>query len=146
MTALTISALQRLRAEHGLKALRYCGVSVVNVSSGLTVLAVCHAVLGWAAVGANLAAWMVSTVPAYLLSRAWVWRQSGPHRLAGEVLTFWVLALVGLGLSSLVVGIVEHYTQRTLLVVAGNLCAYGTVWVAKYLFLDQVMWRGSAGD
>ena len=143
VTASPTSTLQRLRAEHGLKALRYCGVSVVNVTVAVSVLTICHAVLGWPAIGANLAAWMVSTVPAYLLSRAWVWRRSGRHRLGGEVLTFWIMALVGLGLSSLVVAAVEHFTQRTLLVVAGNLAAYGAVWVAKYLFLDQVMWPRS---
>ena len=140
---MSIHGLRRLKAEHGLKALRYCGVSVVNVSVGVGVLAVCHAVLAWPAVGANLAAWMVSTVPAYLLSRAWVWQRSGPHRLGGEVLTFWIMALVGLVLSSLAVAVVEHYTERTVLVAAGNLGAYGTVWVAKYVFLDQVMWPRS---
>ena len=140
-----MSTLQRLRAEHGRKALRYCGVSAVNVTVGVVVLAVCHAVLGWPAIGANVAAWMVGTVPAYLLSRAWVWQRSGPHRLGGEVITFWIMALVGLGLSSLTVAIVGHFTERTVLVVAGNLGAYGIVWVGKYLFLDQVMWP-RAGD
>lgn len=146
MTGAPTSALQRLRDEHGLKALRYCGVSVVNVTVGLSVLAVCHGVLGWPAVGANLAAWMVGTAPAYLLSRAWVWRRSGPHRLGGEVLTFWVMALVGLALSSLAVAVIEHFTQRTLLVVAGNLVAYGSVWVAKYVFLDRVLWPRAGDD
>ena len=145
MTVTPTSAMQRLRAEHGLKALRYCGVSVVNVTVGLSVLAIGHGVLGWPAIGANLAAWMVGTAPAYLLSRAWVWQRSGPHRLGGEVLTFWVMALVGLALSSLVVAVIEHFTQRTLLVVAGNLAAYGSVWAAKYVFLDRVMWPRS-GD
>ena len=143
VSASPISTLQRLRAEHGLKALRYCGVSVVNVSVGVSVLAICHGLLGWPAVGANLAAWMVSTVPAYLLSRAWVWRRSGPHRLAGEVLTFWVMALIGLLLSSAAVWAVEEFTSETVFVVAGNLTAYGTVWVAKYVFLDRVMWPRS---
>ena len=146
MTATPTSALQRLRDEHGLRALRYCGVSVVNVTVGIGVLVICHGVLGWPAVGANLAAWMVGTAPAYLLSRAWVWQRSGPHRLGGEVLTFWIMALVGLVLSSLTVTIIEHFTQRTLLVVAGNLGAYGTVWVAKYVFLDRVMWPRAGGD
>ncbi len=146
MTATPTSAVQRLRAEHGLKALRYCGVSVVNVTVGLSVLAVGHGVLGWPAVGANLAAWMVGTAPAYLLSRAWVWQRSGPHRLGGEVLTFWIMALVGLVLSSLAVAAIEHFTQRTLLVVAGNLGVYGSLWAAKYVFLDRVMWpRGGDG-
>ena len=140
VTAAPVSTLRRLRAEHGLKALRYCGVSVVNVTLGLTVLAICHGVLGWPAVGANLAAWLVGTAPAYLLSRAWVWQRSGPHRLGGEVLTFWIMALVGLVLSSVAVAIIERIADRTVLVAAGNFCAYGTVWVAKYIFLDRVMW------
>ena len=146
MTTTPTSALRRLRVEHGPKALRYCGVSVVNVAVGLSVLAICHGVLGWPAVGANLAAWMVGTAPAYLLSRAWVWQRSGPHRLGGEVLTFWVMALVGLALSSLAVAVIEHFTQRTLLVVAGNLAAYGSVWVAKYVFLDRVLWPRAGDD
>ncbi len=140
MTATPTSTLRRLLAEHGLKALRYCGVSVVNVTVGLSVLAVCHGALGWPAVVANLAAWIVGTAPAYLLSRAWVWQRSGPHRLGGEILTFWVMALVGLALSSLVVAIIEHLADRTVLVLAGNFGAYGSVWVAKYIFLDRVMW------
>ena len=135
-----MSVLQRLRAEHGLKALRYCGVSAVNVTVAVSVLSICHGLLGWPAVGANLAAWMVSTVPAYVLSRAWVWQRSGPHRLGGEVLTFWIVALVGLVLSSIAVRTVEEFTSETVFVVFGNLAAYGTVWVAKYVFLDRVMW------
>ncbi len=146
MTATPTSSLKRLRAEHGLKALRYCGVSIVNVTVGIGVLGVCHGVLGWPAVVANLAAWTVGTAPAYLLSRAWVWQRSGPHRLGGEVLTFWIMALVGLALSSLAVAIIEHLADRTLLVLAGNFGAYGSVWVAKYIFLDQVMWPRSARD
>ena len=141
MTTLATPTLRRLRALHGPKALRYCAVSVVNVAVGVMVLAVGHGVLGWSALGSNLAAWLVSTMPAYLLSRAWVWGRTGRHRLGGEVVAFWGMALVGLALSSLAVRIVEHFTQLTVLVVAGNLSAYGVVWVAKYLFLDRVMWR-----
>lgn len=139
--------LARLREEHGAKALRYCGVSVVNVLTGVSVLAFCHAVLGWPATAANVTAWMVSTVPAYLLSRAWVWQQSGSHRLSGEVLPFWVLALIGLVFSTAVVGLVERHTEMTIFILAGNLAAYGVVWIAKYLVLDRLMWRHQpAGD
>jgi len=146
VTAAPTSSLQRLRAEHGLKALRYCGVSIVNVTVGLSVLAVCHGVLGWPAVGANLAAWMVGTGPAYLLSRAWVWQRSGPHRLGGEVVTFWIMALAGLALSSSAVAIIELLADSTVLVLAANLGAYGSVWVAKYIFLDRVMWPRLSKD
>jgi len=131
---------QKLSAEHGLKALRYCAVSVVNVGIGSSVLAICHGVLGWSAIVANLAAWLLGTAPAYLMSRAWVWQRSGPHDLGGEVLTFWVMALVGLAVSSLAVLIIERLTDATLLLVAGSLAAYGIVWVARYIFLDRVLW------
>ena len=141
-----MSTLQRLRAEHGLKALRYCGVSAVNVTVGVGVLAVCHGLLGWPAIVANVSAWLVGTLPAYLLSRAWVWKRGGHHRLGGEVITFWVMALVGLVLSSLTVAIIERFTERTVLVLVGNLGAYGIVWVGKYVFLDQIMWPGTRAE
>ncbi|MCY4068799.1 MAG: GtrA family protein [Acidimicrobiaceae bacterium] len=134
------AALRRLRSEHGLKALRYCAVSAVNVGIGSGVLAICHGLLDWPAVSANLAAWLVGTAPAYVMSRAWVWQRRGPHRLGGEVLTFWVLALVGLAVSSLAVATVERLADATPLVVAASLAAYGIVWVARYIFLDQVLW------
>ena len=121
-------------------------MSIVNVTVGLSVLAVCHGVLGWPAVGANLAAWMVGTGPAYLLSRAWVWQRSGPHRLGGEVVTFWIMALAGLALSSSAVAIIELLADSTVLVLAANLGAYGSVWVAKYIFLDRVMWPRLSKD
>lgn len=133
--------LRRLFSEHGQRALRYCAVSVVNVAVGGSALAVGHAVFGWHALAANLFSWIVSTSPAYLLSRAWVWNRSGAHRLGGEVIPFWIMALMGLVLSSCAVALAGHFTDRTVFVLAGNVSAYATIWVARYLFLDQVLWR-----
>jgi putative flippase GtrA len=131
----------RLIDDHGTKALRYCGVSAINVIIGVGTLAFCHAVLGWDEVPANVIAWVVSTGPAYLLSRRWVWQQSGYHSIHREVLPFWIIALVGLGFSTLVVGIAGEYTHKTFWILVANLSAYGVVWVAKYVILDRVMWR-----
>ncbi len=131
----------RLIEQHWRKALRYCGVSVVNVGTGLSTLAVCLTVFDMMPVAANLTAWMVSTIPAYLLSRYWVWRQYGSHSMKAEILPFWILALVGLVLSSTAIGIAGALTDNTLILLAVNLTAYGIVWVAKYLVLDNLMWR-----
>ena len=65
-----IPDLRRLLASHALKSLRYCGVSAVNVAISSSVLWTCHAILEWSAVVSNIAAWMVATGPAYLMSRA----------------------------------------------------------------------------
>lgn len=136
--------VRRLVEDHGVKALRYCGVSVVNVVTGMGTLAVCHAVFGLAAVAANLTAWAVSTVPAYLLSRHWVWEQSGDHRVGGEILPFWLLALFGLVTSSLAVAAVASRTDATVWILTGSLGAYGFVWVVKYLVLDRLLWPATA--
>jgi len=134
------SALMRVLEEHGAKLLRYCGVSAVNVLTGMSTLAFCHAVLGWSPVESSISAWAVSTIPAYLLSRHWVWQQSGSHSVSAEIMPFWILALAGLAFSTLVVGLVGTVTDSTPMILLGNLGAYGVVWVVKYLVIDNLMW------
>jgi putative flippase GtrA len=132
--------------EHGSKALRYCGVSVVNVVTGLGTLTFCLAVLDMSPVTANVVAWLVSTGPAYLLSRYWVWQQTGANSVKSEIVPFWILAFVGLAASTVAVGVAGAYTDKTVIIVAVNLITYGFVWVAKYLVLDNVMWGNRSGD
>jgi len=140
------SALLRVIEEHGARLLRYCGVSAVNVLTGMSTLAFCHAVLGWSPVASSVSAWAVSTIPAYLLSRHWVWQQSGSHSMSAEIMPFWILALAGLAFSTLVVGLVGTVTDSTLVILLGNLGAYGVVWVVKYLVIDNLMWSHEDSD
>ncbi len=140
MSASPASGLLRVVEEHGAKVLRYCGVSVVNVIIGLSTLAFCHDILGWTAVVSSVSAWAVSTIPAYLLSRHWVWQQTGSHSVSAEIMPFWLLALAGLAFSTLVVAIVATATDNTPFLLLGNLGAYGVVWVVKYLVIDNLMW------
>lgn len=127
--------------DHGLKVLRYCGVSAVNVTVGMGTFLFCLTVLDLSPLLANIIAWMVSTGPAYLLSRYWVWEQSGANSVRTEIAPFWILALIGLGFSSVCVTIAGRLTEWEIALLGVQLAAYGVVWVAKYLVLDQVMWR-----
>ena len=126
--------------EHWRKALRYCAVSAVNVVVGLGTLAFALEVLGFHPVVANLTAWMVSTGPAYLLSRYWVWQQAGANSVKAEIVPFWIIAGIGLALSSATIGVLAIITDHTLILLAGAIVAYGLVWVAKYLVLDGLLW------
>lgn len=139
--------LTRFVEEHGMKLLRYCGVSVVNVVTGVGTLFVCLEVFELQRVLSNVIAWMVSTIPAYLLSRYWVWQQSGSNSVKAEIAPFWILALIGLGFSTLCIWIAGFFTENSLLLIAVNIGAYGIVWVAKYLVLDRLMWGpGTRGE
>ncbi|MEM9467841.1 MAG: GtrA family protein [Actinomycetota bacterium] len=137
----TLHPARAFIAEHGAKLLRYCGVSVVNVISGQAVLAFCLAVIDLRAVPSQVIAAMVSAIPAYILSRRWVWKQSGRDSFRTEVLPFWTIALVGLIFAVTSIAIVEQFTENTLALMFTSLAAYGVVWVAKYIILDKVMWR-----
>ena len=139
--------LSSLFEQHGLKLLRYCGVSVVNVILGTGTLLFCLKILDMHEVLANVVAWTVSTGPAYLMSRYWVWEQSGTNSVKSEIAPFWILALIGLSFSTFCIWVAGFHTDNSYVLTAVNFCAYGIVWVAKYIVLDRLMWGpGATGD
>ena len=146
--------LARVIEEYGLKVFRYCGVSVFNVVFGQALLLGFYKVLEWPAAWANVAAVCISAGPAYLLSRKWVWGQTGSHSVRSEVAPFWGLALLGLMLSTVMlaeglglllstvfVGLADARWESGLAVSAANLAAFGFVWVFKFVILEKVMWK-----
>ena len=127
------------RSHHGRKALRYSMVSVVAIACSQAILVTCHAILGWDAVVSNVTAVTVSSVPSYLLNRAWVWGRKGSHDWLREVLPFWVFAFCGLGLSVVVVWLATKWSDATLVISVANLSAFGILWVGRYILLDQLL-------
>ena len=139
-----LSPARDLIAGNGAKLLRYCGVSVVNVLTGMGLLAVCLEVFEMNGVPSQITAAMVSAIPAYILSRRWVWKRKGRDSFRNEVLPFWIMALIGLVFATSAIALVEQFTQTTIVLLGTSLSAYGVVWVAKFLVLDRIMWRHPA--
>lgn len=144
MSSSRVAQLRAIAQEHGARLIRYCGVSVVNVITGVGTLFICLEIIEMQRVLANVTAWAVSTIPAYLLSRYWVWQQSGANSVRSEIAPFWILALVGLGFSTFSIWIAGFATENSYVLIGVNFCAYGVVWVAKYLVLDRMMWGVTA--
>ena len=134
------------RSEHGRKAFKYSMVSVVAVAVSQTILVVCSSLLDWGFVASNVAAVAISSIPSYLLNRAWVWGRTGSHDVLREVVPFWVFAFIGLGFSTLLVSLANRWSDSTLVLMLANLTAFGILWVAKYLVLDQVLFNALVGD
>jgi putative flippase GtrA len=128
-----------LRARHGRQAGRYLVVSVWNTAVHQLTLLVAYSGLGWSGGRSNVAAACVAAVPAYFLTRAWVWKRSGRHSLGREVLPFWLLALAGLVVSTALAQLADALFGRQLLVNLGSLTGYGLVWIGKYVLLDRVL-------
>lgn len=114
-------------------------VSAIAIVVSQTVLVIAHAILDWSPIVSNIVAVGVSSIPSYLLNRAWVWGKTGSHNVFREIVPFWTFAFVGLGLSVLFVWMAAKWSDATIVVSAANLSAFGILWVGRYIILDQLL-------
>lgn len=135
-----------VRAQFERKPVRYSLVSVVAVAVSQVVLVVCNAGLDWAPVPSNLTAVAIGSIPSYALNRAWVWGKRGRNDVWREVVPFWAFAFVGLAFSTLLVYLAARWSDAVLVVNGANLTAFGILWVAKYFFLDSLLFSVPADD
>ena len=119
-------------------AFRYLLVSVLNVVNHQALLALANSGWGWSGGPANVFAAVFAAIPAYLLSRRWVWRTSGAHSLRSEILPFWIISLVGLVVSSLLAEVADRSFGAGLPVALASITGYFLVWVLKFLVLERL--------
>ena len=136
--------LNKLTRGHAERLLRFGSVSVIGVVLTQVLLVVFHGVLGANAWGSNLLAVSLAAWPVFVLNKRWVWGHDHPADVKREIVPFWLFTLLGLAISTVLVLIVDHYTDRTWPVMAANISGFGIVWVAKFLFLDSVVFGAAA--
>ena len=146
-----MARLGELRERYFAKGMRYLVVSAFNVVFGQALLLGFQTVLELEPVTANMLAVSISAVPAYVLSRYWVWGRSGKTKWLTEVAPFWGLGLLGFILSTLAIsGVTAVFDDDppALIVNLTNLCAFGVIWVAKFFILDHWLFadRGDGHD
>ena len=106
---------------------------------------------GWANVAATAAGDVLHRQPSLGAGK------TGRRSLRAEVLPFTILSFTGLAVSTIAVSVVGAWalhqdwpaTARTVLVLAINVGAYGSLWVLQFFLLDRVLFRsppiGEAG-
>jgi len=136
-----------LRSDTGRRSLRYVAMSGVAVVVSQVVLLITYGHLRWNELAAQTAAVVVSTIPAYFMSRMWVWEKGGRSHLWKEVVPFWgisfgqfLISLVGVHFGQ---GVVERLTDdhklRTVGLLTISLGLYGIMWVGKFVLLNRVL-------
>lgn len=129
------------------RLIKFGAVSAVAVVVSQLTLLVTFGLLHWSARPANLAAFVLSTIPAFELNRRWTWRRTGRTHLRREVVPFWVLAFAGLVASDIATRFAERAsedlasrTTRALVIMGASLATYGVLWLVKFTLLDRLVW------
>lgn len=135
------------RTTNGRRFLKYTAVSGISVVVSEAILLIAlHFV---SPVWSNVIAVSVGTIPSYELNRTWVWGKSGKSHLWKEILPFWGMSLLGLAISTIAVYVVQRNfighdadtLGKKLLVFGTNLCAFGVLWIGKFLIINHVLFR-----
>ena len=125
------------------KGLKYSMVSVFNVLFGQSLIVLFQRE-GLEKPVANALAVVISAVPAYYMSRWWVWGKRGKSELRREVLPFWIFVTIGLVLSTGLVAGVEQLWQNAkaeemphIFTNILNIGAFGVLWVIRFFWMDK---------
>ena len=141
MESLRPGALLALaRSDSGMKLIRYGMVSVVGVVVTEILFFILYKGMKIDAEITNIVAVAVSSIPAYILSKRWVWGKSGKSHMMKEVVPFWGFAFLGLVLSTLFVHWVQHYTDKVIWNMLANMSGFGALWVVRFFVLDKLIW------
>jgi len=141
--------MDRARSDGTKKAVKYASVSLVGVATTQVMIIIFHGLIGLTFVPTNIIAVSVSSIPSYLLNRAWVWKKRGKSDLRREVVPFWAFAFAGLVLSTLLVNFAAHYAKshdishfhQTVLLSGANLTGFGTLWIGRFFVLDRLLFK-----
>jgi putative flippase GtrA len=144
---LPVRIRQIIAHPSSLKVFKYAAVSVVSTVVSQVALLLTFGVFDlMSEVPANILANVLATVPSYTLNRRWVWGKGGKSHVWREVVPFWILSFVGLGVSSLAVWGAGSFSRHhhlghvstTILVNGANLLSFAILWVGKFIIYNKL--------
>jgi putative flippase GtrA len=137
------------KSDAGQRAIRYTATSAIGVVTTQVLLVIFLHVLQMKPVISNFTAVTLTSIPAFLLNKYWVWGKKGRAHMRREVIPFWLFTIAGWILSTLFVVLVVRITKdptnpnlvhgNKIAVQFANIAGFGTLWVLKFLFLDKIM-------
>jgi putative flippase GtrA len=137
------------------KGLKYSAVSVFNLIFGqLLIFVFVHrlsepdgSISTGKTVLANTLSVIISAVPAYYMSRAWVWGKRGKSELMREVIPFWIFVFVGWLISTFCVAVLAAawpappgataLNPHKLAINVVSIGSFGILWIIRFFWMDK---------
>lgn len=149
------------KSDEGRKQLRYAAVSVFFVPVGQILIQVLGALvfyeraasgakeINW--VAASIASAAILTVPNFFANKYWVWKETSKDNMRTQVVVFWVAAMLGVTLATLLTYVVDvlidgHGWFEKVAVFFAQLTGFGLVWLGRYVILDRWIFKVVTGD
>jgi len=146
--------LQRVRSflawsktHEGRKIIRFTAVSAISTVVSFTSISILYGFkiipgVMWATLAGNL----IASLPAYHLNRLWTWGKRGRSHFRGEILPFWSMTALGIGVSQIGAYWARHvvhthhwaHIANTALVSFTNLFCFGLFWVLKMMVFNRI--------
>lgn len=147
------AVLAHAKSPEGRKKLRYAGVSIVFVPLGQALVQLFKWGVGLNEVVAVFVGACILTLPNYFANKYYVWKHTSKDNRGTEVLVFWLAAVLGTAFAMMFVWIAGKVVPETpgnelphaAAIFVGQLLGYGIVWVARYLFLDRLIFKATHG-
>lgn len=148
--------LAHARSEAGRKKLRYAGVSVVFVPLG-QILIQLMALVFKARSGepnftmASIVSSAILTLPNFYANAHFVWGNNDRDKRKTQISVFWVAAMLGVTLATVLTAIVEHvfvdssHLMQSFAVFIAQLTGFGLVWVGRFMILDRWLFKATHG-
>jgi len=146
-----LTRLHSLRAwsktHEGRKIIRFTLVSASSTTVSFAAIAFFYGLkiipsVIWSTLAGNL----VASVPAYQLNRRWTWGKRGKSKFRREIVPFWTLTFMGIGVSQLGALWARHevhthhwsHLLNTALVAFTNLASFAIFWVLKLIVFNRI--------
>ena len=126
------------------KKLRYVYVSLFTAPIGQILLFLFYEIGKLNPLLSNVLAVTISTTPNYLLNRFWVWRKRSVTNIRNEILPYWMLAFLGLGISTIFVYFADSIWETWIAINLANAIGYTLLWGAKYFILEKYLFKESS--
>lgn len=142
--------MEHARTDAGRKKIRYAAVSVVFVPLGQVIVQALKWGLDVYEVLAVFLTACILTLPNYLANKYYVWRHTSKENRATEITVFWLAAVLGTAfamgfvyLAGILVPEDSGQLAHALAIFVAQLAGYGIVWIARYLFLDRLIFKAT---
>jgi len=123
---------------------RYAATSGVAFAVSEVTLLIFYGLNLTTATVAALIASLAGTVPSYLLSRYWIWRDSARERVLRQVILYWAVSISCIALTSLLTGALASLAPaghpfHLLVVAIGYPIVMLTFWLIKFVIYQRII-------